>query len=222
MKRLTAGLIAFLLLLLCACTSENGSNETASPSNLTETPAPTENDEHETAAPSEPMETPAPTENTEDTRGILGSHATDIRMGLTKFGLEEAPFSAAPDDAKKVFAHSCIANYTDPVLGVTYDYSLTLDSNFQVIGASFGISNDGAEEDAYQTLAALYLGFCATMPYDKSDTEAAKQFVLDNIYEISAENSAELVIGDAKFELRGIKAGYHFGQCWLDISKITE
>lgn len=209
MKRLTSGLLACILLLLCGC-AENTS------------PIPSESVSIESKVPSESVETPISTEITEDTRGILGSHATDIRMGLTDFGLEEAPFSAAPADAKEVFAHSCTANYTDQALGVTYDYSLTLDSSFQVIGASFGISNDGAEEDDYQTLAALYLGFCATMPYDESDAEAARQFVLDNIYEISAENSAELVIGDAKFELRGLKAGYHFGQCWLDVSKFSE
>lgn len=209
MKHLTAGLLAFVLLLLCACTSGTGTS-------------PSESGGGETVAPSKPVEDPVPTEITEDTRGILGSHATDIRMGLTEFGLEEAPLSTAPDEAKEVFAHSCTASYTDEILGVTYDYSLTLDSNFQVIGASFGISNESAEEDAYQALAAIYLGFCATMPYDASDTAAAKQFILDNIYEISANNSAELVIGDAKFELYGLKAGYHFGQYWLDISKITE
>lgn len=208
MKRLTAGLLAFMLLLLCACTSEVNENETTK---ITEMPVPT--------APTEPIETPAPIDSTEDICGILGSNATDIRMGLTEFGLEEAPFSDAPDDAKNVFAYSCTTSYTDQILGVTYDYSLTLDPNFQVIGASFGISNDSAEEDAYQTLAAIYLSFCATMSYNNSDTDTAKQFILDNIYEINAKNSAEMVIGDAKFELHGLKAGYCFGQHWLDISK---
>lgn len=171
---------------------------------------------------SDPTESPVPTESAKDTRGILGSYAADIRMGLTEFGLEEAPFSSAPNEAKEVFAYSCTTSYEDQLLGVTYDYSLTLDSNFQVIGASFGISNNSAEEDAYQALAAIYLGFCATMPYDKSDAESAKQFVLDNLYEIDAKNNAETVIGDAKFELYGLKAGYHFGQYWLDISKVDE
>lgn len=209
MKRLIAGSLAFVLLLLCSCT---GGVE-ASPS---------ESGGEGSTAPSKSAETLAPTEGVEDARGILGSHATDIRMGLTEFGLEEAPFSSAPDDAKEVFAHSCTTSYTDQILGVTYDYSLTLDSNFQVIGASFGIVNNSAEEDMYQALAALYLGFCATMPYDESDTAAAKQFVLDNLYDINAKNRAELVIGDAKFELYGLKAGYHFGQCWLDVSKVNK
>lgn len=209
MKRTCAGLLALLLLVFCGCASEG--DVTVEPS---DTAAPIESTPELSSEPTTDV-------SDEDTRGIIGSHATDIRMGLTKFGLDEAPFSAAPDEAKEVFAHSCNATYKDETLGVTYDYSLTLDSKFQIIGASFGISNQDAKVDVYTDIATQYLGFCATMPYDKSSTEEAKSFIEDNLADISANNSAEIVIGDAKFELHGLKAGNYFGEYWLDISKVA-
>lgn len=172
--------------------------------------------------PSEPaqVETESPTKEIEsDTRGIFGSHGTDIRMGLTQFGLEEAPISPAPEEARDVFAYTSTASYQDVLLGVSYDYSLTMDSEFQIIGASFGITNDSASNTDFIEIAKLYLGFCATMPYDASDPSHVRNWAESNIEAVGNGERAFITVGDAKFELYGTAFGDGFGSIWMDISK---
>lgn len=204
-------IILLLLTMVLSILSGCNSNAQVDESQEIESQRPSESAQVETEAPTKEMES--------DTRGILGSHGTDIRMGLTQFGLEEAPISSAPEAARDVFAYTSTARYQDVLLGVSYDYSLTMDSEFQIIGASFGITNDGVSNTDFIRLAKLYLGFCATMPYDASDSSQVRNWVESNIEAVGNGESAFITVGDAKFELYGTASGDGFGSIWMDISK---
>lgn len=220
MKRSFLALVlsALMLFALSACGEQNQHGSTPAPSQAdTNTPPPAE-DEPEVELEAEPEAEP---EDAPDERGIKGSHGTDIRMGLTRFGLEEAAIAKAPEEAREVFAFSSSTSYQDTDLGVSYDYSLTMDSNFQIIGASFGVTNNSATKDNFVTIASLYLGFAATMPYEAASSTDAKSWVEENISSIPSENEISTIIGDAKFELKGVDSGDGIGNYWLDISKTT-
>lgn len=221
MKRLLSLLLAFILVLsLTACGGSRQETANTKPAESTEQPKkeePTPEPVSETAE-----DVPVESESDRDERGILGSHGTDIRMGLTTFGLEEPAINRAPDEAKEVFAFTSSTSNQDTSLGVTYDYSLTMDSAFQIIGASFCITNDSASYDNFVSLAKLYLAYSATMPYDAADSVQAKNWVNETLDSVSSDEPASITIGDATFELYGTDSGDGFGNFWLDISKADQ
>lgn len=219
------------LLLLSGCNSapkETGGESHASSSNneqLELDPAVSKNVPASATSDQQPQETPDVESDENETapeadqRGVLGSHATDIRMGLTNFGLEEAAFSRAPEAAADIFAFTCSTFYTDETMGVSLDYSLTLDSEYQIISSTFGISNINCDAEIFIEYANLFLGYCATMPYDDADQAKAQQWVIDNIPLIDAENPVETTIGDASFELYVAEVNGYIGSIMLDIGK---
>lgn len=221
MKRKFFALALFLLMLIsltsCGETTQDQENSPPASSQPKEqtpdtTPAADENKEAETETESEDLP---------DERGIIGSHGTDIRMGLTQFGLEEAAISPAPEEAREIFASSSSTSYQDSSLGVTFDYSLTMDRDFQIIGASFGITNNSASKDDFVIMASTYLGFSATMPYDAGEPANAKDWVIESIEKGLNEGENAITIGDAKFELFGTEIGDGIGNIWMDVSKVV-
>lgn len=222
MRRMLFPLVlsALMLFSLSACGGQGQQNSTSAPSQTDTNTPPIEDSEPKASPETKPEAEP---EDVPDERGIIGSYGTDIRMGLTQFGLEEAAIAKAPEEAREVFAFSSSTSYQDTDLGVVYDYSLTMDSNFQVIGASFGITNNSATKDIFLAAANLYLGFAATMPYDAASASDAKDWVKENINNIPSENEISITIGDAKFELFGSDAiGDRFGSIWMDIEKTND
>lgn len=219
MKRrfLSLALSALMLFSLSACGGQEQQDSTSAPSQMdTNTPPNTES-EPEIEPEAEPEAEP---EDAPDERGIKGSHGTDIRMGLTQFGLEEAAIAKAPEEAREVFAFSSSTSYRDDDSGVTYDYSLTMDSNFQIIGASFRVTNNSVPKEIFLTIASLYLGFAATMPYEAASPADARSWVEENINHVPSENEISTTIGDAKFELSGSETiGDRYGSLLMDVSK---
>lgn len=214
--------IAFILavLTLFSLTACGGNSQTDSPPPPSETNQEKETDNAPAATDNDTPEPQVTPEDLPDERGIIGSHGTDIRMGLTKFGLDEAAISKAPEEAREVFAFSSSTNYQDTDLNVTYEYSLTMDSDFQIIGASFGITNDGASREDFITIASLYLGFSATMPYNAASSSEAKAWVEEKIGALPCEDELTTTIGDAKFELFSSDIiDNEIGSIWMDIRK---
>ena len=206
MKRFGAVLVlAMLLSILGGCSADTPTSESREPAQI-ESELPASQNQEETI----------------DERGILGSHGTDIRMGLVQFGLEEASIASAPEDARDVFAYTSATDYQDASLGVTYDYSLTMDSEYQIISASFGVTNNNATSDEFTDIGKLYLGFCSTMPYEASDTTQARSWLEDNIEAAKDGEKPSIIIGDAQFELFGTDCGDGFGNLWMYISKVSE
>ena len=155
-----------------------------------------------------------------DERGIIGSHTTDIHLGMEQFGLEDHSVSAAPDDAKDIYAHasSCSCENTD--LDASLDYSLTADSERQLISGSFGISwLANGNNDDFVSAAKTYLGFAATIPYDTSDSDTVKAWVSDNIPSVADGDSVTTTVGDATFELSGTVGNGNYTSFELYIRK---
>lgn len=141
-------------------------------------------------------------------------------MGMTQFGFEEPSIKSSPEDAKEIFAFSSSTLYENSDLDATLDYSLTADSEFQVIGGSFGISWQANGDNTHFIAAAqTYLGFASTMPYDDSDITAAKEWITNNIPSVADGDNLSKTIGDATFELYGTKTGDNYTSFILDISK---
>lgn len=214
--------VLFMTAILSSCSSSNppsasssGKADDSISSSVSSNTGSSSSSSSTATAGAASSETPA---ETTDTRGILGSHGTDIRMGLSDFGLPEGDIKPAPAEATAVYAFSSSSTYQDAA-GFSLDYSLTMDSDFQIIGASFNATNTDLSTDDFLSIATYYLGFSATMPYDAADAETAKAWVSDNISQAVNGNSPSTAIGDAKFELFASECGPGYGDIGLYISK---
>lgn len=99
-----------------------------------------------------------------------------------------------------------------------YDYSLTADKDYQLIGGTFGITNLGdMPDDLFQQLSSAFLGFCSTIPYDTSNTDTVKPWLELVLPEAGIDGEKTVVFGDAQFTV------YNSGSsAWLEIDKFTE
>lgn len=167
-----------------------------------------------------PTASPTPSAEEPDTRGIIGSHMTDIRMGMTQFGFEEPSIKNAPEEVRDYYAYSCSTLTESADLDASLDYSITADTEFQIVGGTFGISwSANGENSDFVSSAQIYLGFVSSIPYDEADTASAKQWVLDNVPSVADGESCSTTIGDAKFELYGTKLNDNYTSFILDIAK---
>ena len=192
MKKFVALLAALSLLIsLAACGQAPAADKTVPSAN---------DDTQQTADTStqEPQQEPEP----QKLIGLPGSHITDIRMGLNEnFGIPEGSIghSKDPDHTDVMISDSSVEPED---AGIMLMYSLSADSDYQLLAGMFDILNTGAhDDDTFLTAASVYLGFCATVPYDTADAEKAKAFITDNIADF--ENGPSETIGDAIFTIRG-------------------
>lgn len=163
-------------------------------------------------------------ENLPDTRGIIGSHSTNIKLSLVNLGIPEGIVTSAPEEAKAAYSKGCHSKYTDPSSGVTFDYSMVMDTGFQIISASFGIDRDIAKmnDTDFLDVAKTYLGYCATMPYDAGDPEVSRPWIESSISSVDTGIPQTISIGDAKFELSGASCNGHVTTYSLQLSKVSE
>lgn len=190
MKRIACLLVAVSLLGLSACTAAPATESPAPTSTPTEAPAPT---------PS-----PSPSDSAMLT-GIPGSHIKDIQLGVANFGMDDDSADGAPDGAPYRWTASKSWDFPDTT--ILLDYSITGDEDSQLISGSFGVTWDGVtESDTFNTIASTYLGFIATVPYDTSNTQEAKQWVSDQIETVAGGDPVSTTIGDATFTLSGTLA----------------
>ncbi len=158
-----------------------------------------------------------------ENRGIDGSYYIDITLGLESRGFSE-------HIVKESKLLECMyvesMNCKHPSTGVEMTCDIYYEEASQeVISAEFNILNlNGVENDTFLELATNFLTYCVSMPYDKSDTNIAKKFIVDNINSVgSREEGVKIVIGDARIELYGntLNSGIH-GMRMLIISKAEE
>lgn len=196
-----------LLLSLTAC----GSAPAVSSSNASSAP--------ESSAQSTPYEAPdiPPEVVTSDDRGIPGMKTTAIR-----YTLESDPFvipanlsKPAPVEASEVYA----ASYTSRGVaanGISYDYSITVDKDDEIIGATFGLLNSANGSNSGLLIAAdLFFYVVSLLDYDTAQREDLASWFETTLP--SLKDSAEVTFGDAKFELY-VMPGLSY---WVDISKVS-
>lgn len=173
--------------------------------------------------PSESAE-PSTTENTSDevsknnadSRGIPGASAAKVQTLLTMspFNIPQKDLTAAPAEAESTYAYSCTSIGFSEDDKFTYDYSLTLDSDEEIIGASFGISTMDASFSALRTAADLYFYAVGLMEYDGADSDALTAWLSDNLPNAS-KDALTTTVGAATFNLYTDEASMYF----LDVSK---
>lgn len=105
---------------------------------------------------------------------IKGSNAYDITVSLEDRGISGAERAEVSD------------GYTFTAANSQYSYTISTDENYAISYAKYYIF---VEDDGF-------LAFCASFPYDECDSEAAMQWVNDNI-----GTEASTTIGDAEFVL---------------------
>ena len=194
--KLSLFLVPSILLTLTACGGlEPLTSGTAAPTDsLTNTPT-----------VSTPVATPTPTptpEQTERMVGIAGSYIKDIQLGVSKFGMEDDSAQGAPDGAP--YRWTANKSWEFPETTVMLHYPIIGNDDSQLVSGSFGAPWDAVNSnEIFCAAAETYLGFIATMPYDTSDTTAAKQWVSDHIDTVSSTDPVSTTIGDAQFTLSG-------------------
>lgn len=150
-----------------------------------------------------------------DDRGIPGMKSFALLAVLTgePFGIPMGDNN--PTDAENTSsAYTCVSNGGGEGSGIMYDYSLSLDSDKEIIGASFGVMSTTASERELLTAADLYFYAISLIEYDTADSETLAAWFSDNLPNAGSE-AIETTIGDAVFQLYGISGVMY----WVDISK---
>lgn len=197
-----------LICMMVGCGAEN------TKSNENETQEPTKNTQDDSAESEKHAEE-------KDERGIPGSSSYDITLGLeNSVGFEKADYTHTPDENGGYDTISTVNFYEDPALGVSFDYSITADIDYEIIGAVIGITNSTIPEDAFVSLAQNYLGYVSTVPYDTADPETTRTWIEEQIPTVAdLEDGNSLTVGGVTFELYGTPIGDTYGSFWLDIHK---
>lgn len=212
MKRIA--LLAIVLILALSLTSCGNSSASSPGSNSSSTASSTSNGDYS----SNDVSFASSSANLEpqiDNNGIPGMNSFPIKMVLESdpFGIPADANTPAPEEAAGTFSSYCVSSGSETP-GVLYDYSLTLDSDDEIIGASFGVSSTTATESELLMAADLFFYAVAINPYDTADQDTLTTWVSDNLSTVTADG-AEITVGDAVFQMYGIPGAMY----WIDISK---
>lgn len=204
-KKLSLLLILAISVTLTACGSSNNQADTTPLSS----PVTTEEQISEVPQASPVSEAPA------DDRGIPGMKASTIRLLLdSSFGVPWTDNVPASDEAKDFYAFSCSSTGSNDD-NVAYDYSITMDEDEEIIGATFGVSAlGGASQQALLNAADLYFYALAILPYDTADEDTIVAWFEDALPDATTVGES-CSVGDATFTLYGSP----YSMYWVDISK---
>lgn len=141
--------------------------------------------------------------------------ASTIRLLLeSSFGVPWTDNVPAPAEAAHIYTSSCTSSGSNDE-SVIYDYSITMDADEEIIGATFGVSSTGGSSaQSLLNAADLYFYALAILPYDTADEETAIAWFEDSLPNATEEGSS-LVIGDATFTLYGSP----YSMYWIDVIK---
>lgn len=206
-----------LLILLSACSGQNqgtlqnnapGDNSLNSLPSQDEQSSPTNNED--SASGEDLAET--------DEKGITGMDSFTIQYVFQSdpFCIPMTEPVPAPEAAEDIYSASCSSSGSGNS-GVLYDYSLTLDSDEEVISGSFGVSSTGANEQELLTAADLYFYTISIIPYDTAEEEILTTWFEDNLPKVTSDGITTTV-GDATYQLYGNPGSMY----WVDISKNTQ
>lgn len=215
MKKLLCLLFAICLIgSITGC----GGNPQVNTSQSQPTASTTENTSDNEQSSDSTSESTSTTEPADD-RGISGMKSFQTRMILNSaFGI---PLADKTEDDQSVSTY-CAVHYTSNNFyeenGVTVlcDYSISVDNDDEIVGASFGINAITASKTELALAADLFFYAVGLTSYDTSDTETLTAWLEENIFTVGIEETGvSIVIGDARFELYGLPGTSY----WLDISK---
>lgn len=151
-----------------------------------------------------------------DDRGIPGMDPSALLTLLTgdPFYIPTGELVAVDDAENTYCAYTCTSTGGGEGSGVMYDYSLSLDSDEEIVGSSFGIISTTANEEELLVAADLFFYAVSLLDYDTADSETLSAWFTDNL-EHAGSDAIETTLGDATFQLYGIPGNMY----WVDISK---
>lgn len=213
MKRfLSLGLILLLMLSAAGCGSSDADEITlqnvGAPATEETTDAPSQSSDDNSTETSEPEDS--------DSRGIPGMSAFPAQMVLS-----EPPFNVPIGEQvvsadTEYCAFSCISygDGSDPYEGVSYDYSLSLDDDNEIVSATFGVTSTGASEETLLLAADLYFYCVGQLNYDTADRDTLCAWFEEGLKTVGSDGMTTTV-GDATYSLYGTPGSMY----WVDISK---
>lgn len=175
-----------------------------------------------------PVETPAPAQETvtpteaavpeepADDRGIDGLDAFVMRSLFEgePFNVPYGDDTPAPDEAADVFAATAASSSVSD--GITYDYSLVLDSDGEIISGSVGVSSADVSADTLRSAASLYFWTALICPHDGLTTDdiPADDLVEDALANASTDGY-KFTVGNAVYTAYSAGGASY----WIDIAK---
>ncbi|MGD9932882.1 MAG: hypothetical protein AB7T37_04115 [Dehalococcoidia bacterium] len=194
-----AGGLLVAIFVVGAVTGGEDSQTTTPPADAsTDTPAPTPSPTPKTTDTPRPTNTPAPTNTPKPTAtpepptSIPGLTAADITKNLEPRGFK----CSGPDRGQTMELWSCTSTSTSTIITVSFMGASA--TRIRSVSATVIVTAPGQPDSP----AADFLGYLATLPYDRADPAKARAWVEANI-----SAGGELVIGDARFTLSGPKGG---------------
>lgn len=167
----------------------------------------------EPSVQSEPSPTPA---TPEDDRGIDGLSAFALRSVLEgePFNVPYGNDNPAPEEAAEVFATSASSSSVSD--GIAYDYSLTMDSDGDIISGNMGVTSVDVPAETLSMAAELYFFALLVCPHDgfTPDTDAADTVAKDAVSNATADGY-EFTIGNAEFTAYNTGLGAY----WIEVAK---
>jgi hypothetical protein len=147
---------------------------------------------------------------------IPGLIAADIKLNMVKWGLKEASPKRTDGSDEVSYSSSAIDSDT----GAELAYFFVTDNALHVKYATFSSLNLSAiSGERFHGVAAGYLGYCATVPFDGAEPEKCKQWVEDNIAKCNEAGKIEKTkVGNVEFSLYGTGNSARY----LDIKAINE
>lgn len=151
-----------------------------------------------------------------DSRGIPGMGSFALKMVLSgdPFYVSMAENTPAEAEAAEFYAYSCIGIGTSSDGSISYDYSMTLDSDEEIIGASFGVASTDASADLLISAADLYFFSVGILEYEGADPDTLTTWLTENLPN-AGKDPLTTTIGSATFELYYDGGSMYF----LDVSK---
>lgn len=168
-----------------------------------------------TAATEAPTPTPTPTAEPDD-RGIEGMDGFVFRMLLEgePFNLPYGNDTPSSEETSEFFAASATSSSISD--GISYDYSILLDNDDEIISGSVGISGIDVSSKTLKSAADLYFWVLLTCSSDKlSDDEDAVTALINDVLENATTDGYEFAVDDINF------TAYSSGpeSYWIDFAK---
>lgn len=155
-----------------------------------------------------------------DNRGIPGANYFGLCYVLSnEFGIGLGDLE--PASTPELCAYSVYSSYEDQQQSATFDYSLSLDSDEEIISATFGVTNYYSDTAMFLNQAKLYIYAVGLLPYDTAQAETTAEALYDAIDTL--EDGVPFVIteGDAKFELYATKDNSgDYSSLFVQISRV--
>lgn len=131
-----------------------------------------------------------------------------LLMADESFGV---PYSKKPSEDLEYSAYTCVSSGIAD--GVFYDYSISLDNDDEIIGATIGLTSVDASETELYYAADLYYYALAISILDDPEKETLVTWFEDSLPN-ATKGVSPITISGATFELYCTGSIY-----WVDISK---